>query len=509
MKSLNPIPEILAASALFFLAGMGCRQEKPERAQPNIVYILADDLGYGDVSAYNPASAIRTPQIDKLAATGIRFTDAHASSSVCTPSRYGILTGVYCWRSSLKQGVLRGYGGSLIANGQTTAATVLKQYGYNTAAIGKWHLGLNWAIKKGHEQTLLLPEPDPEDIDFFRPVDDGPNKHGFDHSYILPASLDMPPYCYVRNDTLTAIPDEYTAGSEVREKDDPEYATGAFWRAGKMAPGFDFNQVLPHLTEQAVSYIGQQKNSEKPFFLYFAMPAPHTPWLPSAEYEGAARAGDYGDYVAMTDAMVGKVLAALEKNGLGENTIVIFSSDNGPYWRPAMTQRYNHHATGIYRGMKADIWDGGHRVPLIVRWPGHVTAGRVSNIVTSLTNLVATCSELNGGPARVPAATDSYSILPVLLGRADSADIPQMIVHASSNGMFGIRSGEWKWVEGLGSGGFSVPVTEEPRPGGPQGQLYNMRTDPSETENHCMKMPGRANALSRSLDSIKQLTVQH
>lgn len=504
----NPMA-IKMMAALSVLAFAGCHPAEPAPAQPNIVYILADDLGYGDVSAYNTASAIRTPQIDRLAAEGIRFTDAHASSSVCTPSRYGILTGVYCWRSKLKQGVLRGYGGALIARGQPTAATVLQQFGYNTAAIGKWHLGLNWAIKKGHEHTLLLPEPDPEDIDFSRPVDDGPNTHGFGYSYILPASLDMPPYCYLRNDTLTETPDAYTEGNEVKDKDAPGYATGAFWRAGKMAPGFDFNQVLPHLTQQAVTYIDRQKNSGKPFFLYFAMPAPHTPWLPSAEFENAARAGSYGDYVAMTDAMVGKVLAALKKNGFDNNTIVIFSSDNGPYWRPNMTEQYGHHATGIYRGMKADIWDGGHRVPLIVRWPAQIKAGRVSNTLTSLTNLVATCSELNGGPARLPAAPDSYSILPVLLGRADSSSVPQMIVHSSSHGMLGIRDGEWKWVEGLGSGGFSAPVAETPQPGGPQGQLYNMRTDPSEKENRCLQLTGRAKALSHSLDSIKQLTVQY
>jgi arylsulfatase A-like enzyme len=507
MKDLTP--KIIAASALFLLPLAGCQRSKPAPSKPNIVYILADDLGYGDVSAYNPSSAIRTPQIDGLAAAGIRFTDAHASSSVCTPSRYGVLTGVYCWRSRLKHGVLRGYGGSLIEKEQPTAASLLREYGYKTAAIGKWHLGLNWAIKKGHEHTLLLPEPDPEDIDFSRPVDDGPNTRGFDYSYILPASLDMPPYCYLRNDTLTAIPNGYTEGNEVRDKDAPGYATGAFWRAGKMAPGFDFDQVLPHLTQQAVTYIEAQKNSAAPFFLYFAMPAPHTPWLPSAPYQNTSRAGSYGDFVAMADAMVGQVLEALKKSGLDDNTIVIFSSDNGPYWRPAMTEQYGHRATDIYRGMKADIWEGGHRVPLIVRWPGQVAPGRVSNITTSLTNLMATCSELNGGPARVPAAVDSYSILPALLGRPDSADIPQMIVHASSNGMLGIRSGEWKWVEGLGSGGFSTPVTEKPTPGGPREQLYNMHADPSETTNQCRQFPGRAAALRRSLDSIKQLTVQH
>ena len=497
----------------------GCGQQAPaggsdHKTLPNIVYILADDLGYGDVSVYNPASRIATPNIDRLAAEGIRFMDAHAPSSVCTPSRYGILTGQYCWRSRLPQGVLRGYGRALIEKDQPTIGSLLKQYNYTTAAIGKWHLGLNWVIRQGHEQALQLPVNDPDnarilkdidtgDIDFSKPVEDGPREHGFDYSYILPASLDMPPYGYLRNDTLTAPLSAQTNGSGEADPTSPGYAIGAFWRAGKMATAFDFGEVLPGFTSRAADYISEHAHAPSPFFLYFAMPAPHTPWLPAKAYSGKSGAGEYGDYVVMVDAMVGRILNAIDSSGLSSNTIVIFTSDNGPYWRPAFVEKYQHHATGIYRGMKADAWEGGHRIPFIARWPGKIKAGGVSHVTTTLTNLIATCSELAGGPKQVSAATDSYSILPALLGSKDTVDIPQIIVHESSHGMFAIRQGSWKFIDGLGSGGFSAPVSEAPVANGPRGQLYDLADDPSESRNLYLDHPGKAQQLKHLLDSIK------
>ncbi|CAL1518703.1 arylsulfatase [Chitinophaga sp. MM2321] len=510
-----------AVMVLWLLTGCDQRAPKADSSDhqepPNIVYILADDLGYGDVSIYNPASKISTPNIDRLAVEGIRFMDAHAPSSVCTPSRYGILTGRYCWRSRLPQGVLRGYGRALIAENQLTIGTLLRQYNYTTAAIGKWHLGLNWVVKKGHEHALQLRENnadhariitdmDTSDIVFSQPVEDGPREHGFDYSYILPASLDMPPYGYLRNDTLTAFLSAETKGNEVHDKDSPNYAVGAFWRPGKMAATFDFEQVLPGFTDHAIDYIRQQAHATKPFFLYFAMPAPHTPWLPAKAYNGKSGAGLYGDYVTMMDDMVGKVLQAIDSSGLSSNTIVIFTSDNGPYWRPSSIEKYNHRAAGIYRGMKADIWEGGHRVPFIVRWPSKIKAGSSSNITTTLTNLIATCSELVGGPKRVKSAIDSYSILPALLGTQDTADIPQIVIHESSQGMYAIRQGPWKFIDGLGSGGFSPPVSEAPVPNGPKGQLYHLGDDPSESKNLYLDHPDKVNLLKRLLDSIRDTT---
>lgn len=483
---------------------------------PNIVYILADDMGYGDVSVNNPESKISTPHIDQLAAEGMRFTDAHAPSSVCTPSRYGILTGRYCWRSRLPQGVLQGYGRALIEKDQLTIGTFLQQYDYETAVIGKWHLGLNWVIKNGYDSVLQINENDQDHariiqniddkyIDITKPVTDGPREHGFDYSYILPASLDMPPYCYLQNDSLTAPLNGYTQGNEVHPKDAPNYAIGAFWRPGLMATGFDFSEVLPNFTDHAVNYIQQHSQADKSFFLYFAMPAPHTPWLPSKEFAGKSKAGEYGDYVMMVDAMVGKVLDAIKKNGLSDNTLIIFASDNGPYWRPNFVEKYDHRAAYIFRGMKADAWEGGHRIPFIVKWNGKIKAGSVSHLTTTLTNLIATCSELINGEETVASAIDSYSILPVLLGNKDSTAIPQTIVNESSHGLFAVRKGPWKLIKGRGSGGFSAPVTYEPKLGEAKGQLYDLEKDSSETNNLYLKDSQTVSELNLLIDSIMQL----
>lgn len=500
------------------LAACHSGSKKPVTAQddrPNIVYILADDLGYGDLSVNNPDSKISTPHMDALAREGMRFTDAHAPSSVCTPSRYGLLTGRYCWRSDLPQGVLQGYGRALIDSGQLTIASFLKDHGYQTAVIGKWHLGLDWVLKPGHEDDLqvkpnpdharLLQNIDPADIDFSRPVTDGPREHGFDFSYILPASLDMPPYCYVENDSLTAPLTDSTAGSNVFPKGSPNYAVDSFWRAGRMARGFDMRQVLPTFTNRAVEYIQDHASGRQPYFLYFAMTAPHTPWLPAKVFHGVSGAGGYGDFVAMADAMVGRIVDAVEKSGQASRTIILFASDNGPYWRPAFIERYHHRAAYLYRGMKADAWEGGHRIPFIVRWDGHVRPGSVSDVTTTLTNLIATCSELLDGRDQVASALDSYSILPALLGMKAAADIPQVVVHESSQGMFAVRKGSWKLIEGLGSGGFSDPVWDTPSPGGPAGQLYDLRDDSSETHNLYQRFPQRVAHMQALLDSIKNL----
>jgi arylsulfatase A-like enzyme len=501
-----------------FACNSGSNSDSPELSQtdpPNIVYILADDMGYGDVSIYNPESKVNTPGIDSLATQSMRFTDMHAPSSVCTPSRYGILTGDYCWRSRLPQGVLSGYGQPLIEPDQPTVASLLRNNNYTTAVIGKWHLGLGWVVKPGHESALkvsqdnsagvtMVRDMNPDDIDFTKPPTDGPRTHGFDYSYILPASLDMEPYCYLQNDTLTAPLSATTKGNEVNPRDSPNYATGAFWRPGLMSPDFDFNNVLPHFTEKAVNYIKTQSKSTKPFFLYFAMPSPHTPWLPSKEFVGKSKAGAYGDYVMEVDAMVSRVLDAIEESGKASNTIVIFTSDNGPYWRPQYVEKYNHHAAYIYRGMKADVWEGGHRVPFIVRWPGRIGRNTVSNITATLANLTATCAELVGAEVPAESALDSYSILPVLLQRSDSLSAQKVILNESSNGLFAVRQGDWKLIDGLGSGGFSKPVSEQPKPGEAKGQLYNLRLDPSETKNLYLSEPKRIEELSRAMDSIRK-----
>lgn len=508
---------------LLLMFAIGCHQNdqkstsvSKKETPPNIVYILADDLGYGDVSIYNPESKITTLNIDKLASDGMRFTDMHAPSSVCTPSRYGILTGDYCWRSRLPEGVLSGYGRALILPGQPTVATLLKKHGYSTAVIGKWHLGLNWVIKSGHESALQIPENDPEStkmvrdinpdyIDFTKPVTDGPREHGFDYSYVLPASLDMAPYCYVQNDTLTEPLSSTTKGNELNPKSSPNYATGVFWRPGPMSQGFDFNNVLPNFTNKAVAYIKKRAYADKSFFLYFAMPSPHTPWLPSKEFIGKSKAGPYGDYVTEVDAMVGRVLNAIKESGLSSNTIVIFTSDNGPYWRPQFIKKYHHHAAYIFRGMKADAWEGGHRVPFIVKWPEHIKAGSVSNLISTLTNLMATSADIVGGDTMADSSLDSYSLMPALLQNPDSSLVQKTIINESSHGLYAVRKGSWKLIEGRGSGGFSKPITYQPKPGEAKGQLYDIKTDPSETNNLYLKDPGKVDSMSHLMDSIKKL----
>jgi arylsulfatase A-like enzyme len=495
------------------LVVLGCSEKvavnEQSSTRPNIVYILADDLGYGDVSCYNPEGKISTPNIDRLASQGMRFTDAHAPSSVCTPTRYALLTGEYAWRSRLPTGVLRGYGRALIATGSYTVSSYLKSAGYHTGVVGKWHLGLDWHIKPGHERALtpgsygvrdngMVSDMRPDDIDFSIPPHGGPLQLGFDYSFILPASLDMDPYCYLENDTLIESPTGYTQGNDLQTG-----YTGAFWRPGKMAPSFKFDEVLTTMTEKAVTYVEARALSDRPFFLYLPLAAPHTPWVPTPDYAGKSGAGAYGDFVKMVDDAVGKVLSTLDSLGLAENTLVIFTSDNGPFWRPAFAERYGHDAAGPWRGMKADVFEGGHRVPFIVRWPGRVEAGTVSGAPTTLTNFTATCSAVLGIPLQDSVGRDSYNLLPVLMQESDTVPGQPAIVHHSSMGHFAVRQGRWKFIEEPGSGGFSEPSTYEPADGEPQGQLYDLEEDPGESNNLYLKHPVKVKELQAILDGLR------
>ncbi len=490
-----------------FLVLLVCVSSKPalqENKYPNIIYILADDMGYGDVSKYNPEGKIATPNIDKLASQGMRFTDAHSPSSVCTPTRYALLTGRYPWRSRLPVGVLRGYSRTLIEAPHTTVAALLKSQGYQTGVVGKWHLGLDWELQKGKEEALkvegygIKTEMNPEDIDFSRKTTNGPNSVGFDYSYVLPASLDMPPYCYLENQQLTEPPTAYTKGNKLESG-----YTGPFWREGKMSPSFDFYGVLPTFVEKANAFLKKQ-TSAKPFFLYLPLAAPHTPWMPTKDYVGKSKAGEYGDFVQQVDAAVGQVLKTLDESGLSENTIVVFTSDNGPYWRPNFIEMFNHKAAGEFRGMKGDAFEGGHRVPFIVRWPNKVKPNTVSHATTTLANLWATCSDIVGAQTSQYMPEDSYSILPVLLGKAKQVPRQPAVVHSSSIGFFAIRKGDWKLIEGLGSGGFTQPQEIKPKVGEAPGQLYNLAKDISEVENLYEKYPDKVKELRHLLTEIKQ-----
>lgn len=446
---------------------------------PNIVYILADDLGWGDLRCYNPASGVPTPHADRLASQGVRFTDMHSPSAVCTPTRYGIMTGRYCWRSRLKSGVLWGYSPNLIEPGRLTVPAMLKARGYYTAGVGKWHLGLG----------------EREKADYTQPLRPGPVTHGFDYYFGIPASLDMDPYLYFENDRVVEAPTAHTEGSKTPR--------GVFWRPGGIAPGLKMEEVLPTLTRKAVSIVKERAKKPQPFFLYFPLSAPHTPWVPLREWRGKSEAGDYGDFVAQVDDTVGQVLRALDESGAASNTLVIFTSDNGADWKPEDKERFAHRANAAWRGEKADIWDGGHRIPFLARWPGRIAAGTKSDELGCLTDLMATAGEIAGAKLPANAGEDSYSLLPALLGRRGKP-IREAVVHHSVDGVFGIRQGEWKLALGLGSGGFSQPKRIEPKPGGPRGQLYNIARDPAEKENLWLKHPEIVARLTALLEKYQR-----
>ena len=448
---------------------------------PNIVIILVDDMGYGDPGCYNSASKIPTPNIDQLASDGMRFTDAHAAGALCHPSRYGLMTGQYPFRTEVSAWRKK----PVIEENQVTTPSLLKSKGYHTAMVGKWHLGFQ---ENGYEN----------------PLPGGPVDRGFDSYFGIRASTDIPPYFYIRDDQAVDPPTDHI-DAESSEGWSP--IQGSFWRAGGIAPGLELKDVLPRFTREAIEvirdHIGNDDHNDKPLMLYVAYPAPHTPWLPSQEFEGKSGAGMYGDFLMMVDAQIGMVLDALDEAGMSENTLLVFSSDNGPVWYDIDTKRLGHDSSGGLRGMKADAWEAGHRMPFIVRWPGKVKKGSVSDQTICFTDLLATCAAVTNVNLPEGAGPDSYSFLPVLKGeQPDEQPIRPSIVMQSGSGSMLIRSGEWKLINQLGSGGFSEPRRIEPGPGDPEGQLYNLADDPGETNNVYSENP---EIVARLLKEMKEI----
>ncbi len=453
---------------LFIIAVNSCKTRwKNSPGPPNIVYILADDLGYGDLSCLNENAAWKTPSMDEIAAQGMIFTDAHSSSAVCTPTRYGIITGRYSWRSTLKSGVAWSWDKPIIEPDRITIASLLKENGYATACIGKWHLGLGWQMQDDH----------PDSIDFSKPVTGGPIELGFDYFYGITASLDIPPYVYIENDCPTTVPTKFTVSRD-------KYG---WWRWGHTGDDFVHEQVLPHLTEKATSYIESHlaENNKKPFFLYFALPAPHTPILPTDEFQGITETNPYGDFVVQVDWTVGQVMKVLEKHGLTENTLVIVTSDNGcsPEADYEELAQFGHNPSYLFRGHKADIFEGGHRMPFLVRWPAKIHPGTTSDQTICLTDLMATCAAIMDQQLPTEAGVDSYNLLTVFSGETNKP-IREATVHHSVNGSFAIRKGKWKLILCPGSGGWSYPRPGvDDMAGMPAIQLYDMENDLSETTN--------------------------
>lgn len=469
MKS-TVLPFLLAATTALLVA------VAPAADKPNILLVLADDQGYGDVSAYNPESKIPTPNIDRLAAGGMRFTDGHSASGVCTPTRYSLLTGRYHWRTHLQKGVLGGFSLPLIAPGRLTVAGLLRGQGYHTACIGKWHLGMKWPLKDGAAADdggdFSKPFQDVSLVDYTHPIHGGPVDVGFDHFYGISASLDMFPYVWIRDRLPTEIATE----------------TKAFHRPGPAGKLFEAIDVQPGITERVLAYLGERAadaKAGKPFFAYVPLASPHTPIVPTPEFQGKSGINAYADFILQIDRDMGVILDALERHDLAENTIVIFTADNGcsPQANFPELHAAGHHPSHIYRGHKADLYEGGHRVPFLVRWPAKVAAGSVSDQLVGQFDFLATFADLLGAPLPPGAGEDSVSFLPALLGKKDGP-VRTSLISQSVNGSFAIRDGHWKLCLCPGSGGWSPPRPGRDDVSGlPAFQLYDLASDPGETAN--------------------------
>ncbi|MCB1100619.1 MAG: arylsulfatase [Verrucomicrobiae bacterium] len=443
---------------------------------PNIVIILVDDMGYGDPRCYNPESKIDMPNFDRIAREGMRFTDAHAPGALCHPSRYGLLTGRYPFRAPVEKWRTQ----PVIAEGEETIASLLRKQGYQTAMVGKWHLGF---AENGYDQRLP----------------GGPIDRGFDSFFGIRASTDIPPYFYIRGDRAVMPPTDTISANNT---DGWSAIQGAFWREGGIAPDLKLEEVLPRFASEAVEVI-RNRNQEKPLMLYLALPAPHTPWLPSPEFAGKSKAGLYGDFAMMVDAEIGKVLGALQDAGMADDTLLIITSDNGPVWYDADVARLGHDSSGGLRGMKADAWECGHRMPFLVRWPEQVKAGAVTDRTICFTDLMATIAAITGAKLEHAAGPDSFDFSNVLLGSQPEDDVRPPLVIPAGQGIFSIRSGDWKFINGLGSGGFSEPRRIDPQPGGATGQLYNLKQDLAESQNLFLSHPDIVSRLEAELQAIR------
>lgn len=457
---------------------------------PHVVVVLADDLGYGDVQPLNVESTVATPAFAELASEAITFTDAHTPSAVCTPTRYGLLTGRYCWRTRLKRGVLNGYGKPLIEPDRATIASLLKDHGYRTHVVGKWHLGLG--LHGG-----------PDDLDLSKPLSTSPKDHGFDHSFVIPASLDFPPYVYFEDGRPTT-----TETVEQPAKSFPE-----FLRRGPRAKDFDMEGCLDRLCERATGVIAGMADAQQPQFLYFALTAPHKPVLPAERFRGRSELRDYGDFVIQVDDVVGRVLTAIKRAGVADSTLLVVTSDNGSFMFQVNESKPDHvddpkvqgfhpsrhRSNGPWRGTKADIWEAGHRVPFFVRLPGGERGGSVTGGLVGVVDLFATIADFCGIEPQAEDAPDSHSFLALLQDPTHAWQRPPLVCHSVS-GMFALREGPWKLVAGNGSGGREAP---RGKPFSRPYALFDLAVDPGEANNVIDQEADRAARMEATLDQIR------
>ncbi|MEE2948061.1 MAG: arylsulfatase [Verrucomicrobiota bacterium] len=448
--------------------------------KPNVIVILGDDMGIDSVSAFNSNMGLETPVIDRLASEGMSFSDAHSTSGVCSPTRYGLLTGRYNWRSRLKRGIVGRWERPLIADSRLTLPEMFRAHGYATCMIGKWHLGWYWP-KKGGGLTEKLAE-----IDFTQPIKGGPTSHGFDYYYGDDVP-NWPPYAWRENELLLgSLSSQMKQGAMVGVS------------AGPAVPEWDFAAVLLEYGRRCADYVRGRKDKEQPFFLYFPMPSPHTPIAPGGKFKGITGISDYADFLLETDWAVGEILKALDETEQTNNTVVIFTCDNGTSPKADFEQldQAGVHLNVNWRGWKADAYEGGHRVPFIVRWPGKIRPNSRSDETIVLTDIMATCADILGIDLPPNSAEDSVSLLHELRGEKLEKPLHEIVIHHSGSGHFAIRKGRWKLLLCRGSGGWSPPrEAEAVKKQLPILQLYNLANDPKESKNLYAEFPDRVEEL--------------
>ena len=474
---------------------LGCKDE-PEQLvsqSPNIIIILADDFGVGDIQAHYPDNKIPTPNLDLLVSEGMSFTDAHSSSAVCSPTRYSLLTGRYNWRTPLQEWVLACYEPPLIREDRTTLPELLKTNGYSTACIGKWHLGWNWPGDQPSERVEERNALRDGTWDFTKPIEGGPLKHGFDY-YFGTHVPNFPPFTFIENDKILIQP---TAQFKM-ENYQGMYMPKVF-EDNPMAPEWKFQDILPKITERAVQYIHEQSQKDDPFFLFFSMTSPHEPVSPSDSFKGKSGIAPIADFVMETDWSAGELLKAVKEAQISDNTLIIFTADNGHShytgWEELLEA--GHLASGPYRGHKATIWEGGHRVPFIVKWPGRIAPGSTSDQMVCMTDIYATCNQVIEGQALpLNQAEDSFSMLNVLTGESSYSE-RSTIVHHSVHGEFAYRNEEWKIV-------YKLPenTIEDSRGKKSLIELYNLNNDVGEAHDSATFYPDKVEQLTKELQIL-------
>ena len=468
-------------------------------AQPNVLFLYADDLGFGDLGCYHSNSKIPTPNLDRLAGEGMRFTDGHSSSGICTPSRYALLTGRHHWRDF--HGIVNALGGSVFKPERLTLPEMLKEKGYVTGAIGKWHLGWDWnAIRKPGQKKGNRPES----FDWSKSIPDGPLAHGFD-SYFGDTVINFPPYCWIENDKVVKAPDIMMDTKKWKPIKEGNWEC----RPGPMTSDWDPYENIPTTTRKGMQFIKAQAKSDKPFFLYFAYPSPHAPIIPNDEFDGKSKAGPYGDFVHETDHSIGQLLQALKDSGQAENTFVFFSADNGPeQYAYARDAKFDHWSAHPFRGLKRDIYEGGHHVPFIIKYPSVTKAGSVSDALVSQIDMMATLASVVGYDLpEKNAAEDSHDLLPLLKGEVTS--VRTMHVHNTFKHSYAFRESDWVMVEAksghssraraewLKKYGYPVPESKEPK-------LFNLKEDIGQRKDLASKHPDRVKAMKTSLKKIRE-----